>query len=52
MAAIRGGEKLPSISPHDLRRTFATLAVRRGVPAEVVSKVLGHTRVSITLDVY
>ena len=32
--------------------TLATLALRRGVPVEVVSKVLGHARVSITLDVY
>ncbi|GGM02478.1 tyrosine-type recombinase/integrase [Deinococcus aerophilus] len=52
MAAVRGGEKLPDISPHDLRHTYATLALRRGVPVEVVSKVLGHARVSITLDVY
>ncbi|GGO28464.1 tyrosine-type recombinase/integrase [Deinococcus humi] len=52
MAAVQAGEKLPSISPHDLRHTFATLALRRGVPVEVVSKVLGHARVSITLDVY
>ncbi len=46
------GERLPGISPHDLRHTYATLALRRGVPVEVVSKVLGHARVSITLDVY
>lgn len=52
MAAVRVGDKLPTISPHDLRHTFATLALRRGVPVEVVSKVLGHARVSITLDVY
>ncbi|MDR6219205.1 site-specific integrase [Deinococcus soli (ex Cha et al. 2016)] len=52
VAAVQGGQKLPDISPHDLRHTYATLALRRGVPAEVVSKVLGHARVSITLDVY
>lgn len=52
VAAVNSGGKLPSISPHDLRHTFATLALRRGVPVEVVSKVLGHARVSITLDVY
>jgi len=52
MAAVRAGEKLPAISPHDLRHTYATLALRRGVAVEVVSKVLGHARVSITLDVY
>lgn len=52
LAGVRAGEKLPSISPHDLRHPYATLALRRGVPVEVVSKVLGHARVSITLDVY
>ncbi|WP_425146164.1 tyrosine-type recombinase/integrase [Deinococcus sp.] len=53
LAAVVGmGEALPAISPHDLRHTYATLALRRGVPVEVVSKVLGHARVSITLDVY
>ena len=52
MAAVLAGEKLPGISPHDLRHTFATLALRRGVPVEVVSKVLGHGRAAITLTVY
>jgi len=53
LAAVAGmGLELPAISPHDLRHTYATLALRRGVPVEVVSKVLGHARVSITLDVY
>lgn len=52
MAAVKLGDKLPDISPHDLRHTYATLALRRGIPVEVVSKVLGHARVSITLDVY
>lgn len=53
LAAVVGlGLELPAISPHDLRHTYATLALRRNVPVEVVSKVLGHARVSITLDVY
>jgi integrase len=26
--------------------------LRRGVPVEVVSRILGHARVSITLDIY
>lgn len=49
---IVGGEKLPSISPHDLRHTYATLALRQGVPVEVVSKNLGHGSPAITLTVY
>jgi integrase len=49
---IRSGETLQNISPHDLRHTAGTLMLRRGMPVEVVSKVLGHSKVSITLDVY
>jgi integrase len=51
-AIVRTGEKLPQISPHDLRHTYATHALRGGVPVEVVSKTLGHARISITLDIY
>jgi integrase len=32
--------------------TFATLSLRRGVPIELVSKLLGHSTQSFTLDVY
>jgi integrase len=46
------GDALPNISPHDLRHTAVTLMLHRGMPVEVVSKVLGHSKVSITLDVY
>jgi integrase len=49
---IRSGERLPDMRVHDLRHTFATLALRRGVPVEIVSKLLGHSRPSFTLDVY
>lgn len=51
-AVIAGGEKVPAISPHDLRHTYATLALRHGVPVEVVSKNLGHGTPAITLTVY
>lgn len=49
---VKSAEKLPDLSPHDLRHTAATLMLRRKVPVEVVSRILGHARVSITLDVY
>ncbi len=51
-AAVQAGERLPDISPHDLRHTYATLALRHGVPVEVVSKNLGHGSPAITLTVY
>ncbi|MCL5996055.1 MAG: site-specific integrase [Chloroflexi bacterium] len=37
---------------HDLRHTSASLALRGGVPAKIVSERLGHSSVGITLDLY
>jgi integrase len=37
---------------HDLRHTCATLLLSRGVPVKVVSEMLGHISVAITLDTY
>lgn len=41
-----------TLSPHSLRHTFATNAVRNGVPIEIVSKLLDHSSPSITLYTY
>lgn len=43
---------LPDIRFHDLRHTCATLALRAGINVKVVSEMLGHASVAITLDVY
>jgi integrase/predicted RNA-binding Zn-ribbon protein involved in translation (DUF1610 family) len=43
---------LPMIRPHDLRHTYATLALRAGIHPKVVSERLGHATVAITLDIY
>ena len=37
---------------HDLRHTFASLALSNGVPMAVVSSLLGHSSISITVDIY
>ena len=37
---------------HDLRHTYATLALKGGVHPKVVSERLGHATVGITLDLY
>ena len=37
---------------HDLRRTFATLALQNGVDPKTVSRMLGHYSAEFTLDVY
>ncbi len=43
---------LPEIRFHDLRHTTASLLLNNNVNPVVVSKRLGHSRTSITLDVY
>jgi integrase len=37
---------------HDLRHTAATLLLGRGVHPKVVSEMLGHSTIAITLDLY
>ena len=43
---------LPRIRFHDLRHTYATLALQADVHPKVVSERLGHANISITLDTY
>jgi hypothetical protein len=43
---------LPNIRFHDLRHTCATLLLTKGVHPKMISEVLGHSSVSITLDTY
>lgn len=43
---------LPRITPHGLRHTHATMLLRQGVPAKIVSERLGHASIAITLDRY
>jgi integrase len=43
---------LPPIRFHDLRHTCATLLLSKSVNPKVVSEMLGHASISITLDIY
>jgi integrase len=43
---------LPQIRFHDLRHTCATLLLGRNVNPKVVSEMLGHATIAITLDTY
>lgn len=45
IAKLAGVEKA---NPHKFRRTCATMALRRGMPIEQVSKMLGHEELSTT----
>jgi integrase len=46
------GSGLPVLRFHDLRHTSASLALAAGVHAKVTSERLGHSTISITLDLY
>ena len=43
---------LPRVRFHDLRHTFATLALQSGVDVKTVSGILGHFSAGFTLDTY
>ena len=43
---------LPMVRFHDLRHTFATLALQNGVDIKTVSGMLGHFSAGFTLDTY
>jgi integrase len=42
----------PEIRFHDLRHTCATLLLSKNVNPKVVSEMLGHASIAITLDTY
>ena len=43
---------LPQVRFHDLRHTCATLLLSKDVNPKVVSEMLGHSSISVTLDIY
>lgn len=44
--------RMPALRFHDLRHTAATLLLARGVNVKVVSEMLGHSSVAVTLTLY
>ncbi|MCL6472540.1 MAG: site-specific integrase [Firmicutes bacterium] len=43
---------LSRVRLHDLRHTHATLLLKAGVPAKIVQERLGHSSITMTLDLY
>ena len=43
---------LPNIRFHDLRHSTATLLLSLGINPKIVQELLGHSQISITMDVY
>lgn len=48
----REPRELKSFTPHTLRHTFATRALENGIPPKVVQEILGHSSITMTLDLY
>ena len=44
--------EVPRLTMHGLRHSYATHALRVGMPVQVLSERLGHSRTSLTMDVY
>ncbi|WP_336790351.1 tyrosine-type recombinase/integrase [Gordonia malaquae] len=40
------------VTPHDLRHTAASLAIRAGANVKVIQRMLGHASAKMTLDLY
>jgi integrase len=50
--SLLGEAGLQRIRFHDVRHTWATLALTAGVHPKVVSERLGHSSIQVTLDIY
>jgi integrase len=45
-------KKLPRVAFHALRHTHASVLIRAGVDLLTISRRLGHSKASVTLDTY
>ncbi len=45
-------QQLPTIRFHDLRHTYATYMLKKGINPKIVQTVLGHSKIDTTLDIY
>ena len=43
---------LPLIRFHDLRHSYASIALARGVHPKVVQEAMGHSNIAVRMDVY
>jgi integrase len=44
--------ELPNIRFHDLRHSAATILLSMGVHPKIVQELLGHSNISMTMDIY
>ena len=46
------GKSFPKVTPHVLRHTFCTNMQQSGLDVKSLQYLMGHSNVSVTLDVY
>ena len=51
-ASVLTAAELPHVTLHGLRHSMATIAVDAGCPVRVLQSILGHTRYTLTADLY
>ncbi len=51
-ARVVEAAKLPHVTPHGLRHTFASLCLTAGLDVYYVSRMLGHASITETVDTY
>ncbi|WP_155378994.1 tyrosine-type recombinase/integrase [Orientia tsutsugamushi] len=49
---IRRKARIPDVTIHDLRRTFATWSINNGEELRTIAEILGHSRISTTAEIY
>ncbi|SPM44825.1 integrase [Orientia tsutsugamushi] len=49
---IRRKARIPNVTIHDLRRTFATWSINNGEELQTIAEMLGHSRISTTAEIY
>lgn len=50
--AERDGIHIDHFSPHATRDTFASMAIKNGVPLNTLKEILGHASLAMTADLY
>ena len=51
-ATLPPEDRLPVLHLHELRHTWATLALQAGAHPSVAQRILGHSTIAITMDTY
>ena len=52
LQSFQDAHKLPHCRFHDLRHTFAMLQVENGTDLDTLKRLLGHSKIGVTSDMY